>query len=200
MLLFAVISICILFIIALLHYQQHFQLICCTFKSLILKSRPSLYKTDSHITRTQMDILKSQNICSHICCCHLLKLDDDFDFFPSSFLFYILFKIILCILIIQVEILNYYDNTQETITDLLFGYSMKAYTQNSIYQLHKIQLISEEHIIHILIFILDHLLIYGIMISAVWESLFSFYRYYSTKYSINNYTLVSIKKLIFKFL
>lgn len=105
--------------------------------------------------------------------------------------------IILCLLIIIVEILNFlYVNNNETITDLLFGYSMESYHNNNIDRLHNVDSqIPNRNITYIL----DHILIYGIMLLSIWESLFSFYRYYTTFIATKKFQEASTSKVMKRF-
>ena len=134
-----------------------------------------------------------QTQCNPTCCCTLLPVDGEiFDFFPLSFLYYTIFMAFLCLLIITVEVMAYYDEQNELSTiDLIFGYSIESYHNHSVSRIH---VINAEHIV-------DYILIYSFMIFCVWQSLFSFYRYYSTLYSTRKFESHTTRKLFqaFKF-
>eukprot|EP01084_Bolivina_argentea_P048280 88972_1 len=201
MLLFTILAIGILSYTAYLHYKQHFisKKCCCSLpkrSSFNADNNHQDQDTDTQISIAQMKLTrKNRKSAFHFC--KLTKVDEEFNFFPTSFLFYLQFKILLCILIIIVEILNFSYNT-ESVIDLLFGYSIKSYQKNSLTQLHLHHNFKTDKLYGFIV-ILDHILIYGIMISNLWESLFSFFRYYSTVWSTTNNTIISTKKVVKKF-
>ena len=106
--------------------------------------------------------------------CSISPIDnEDFNFFPMSFLCYIIFTTLLCLVIISVKIMEY-RKTHQRIDDIIFGNNMifnqNSFNQNSISKLHTIN-ISDPTPLYI--YISDHIIIYGIMILAIWDSLFS---------------------------
>ena len=65
--------------------------------------------------------------------------------------------------------------------------------------LHRIPQNSTNTTNAVICFLLDYILVYGTMILAIWESLFSFYRYYTTKISSNTCQLVSTSQVLIRF-
>ena len=130
------------------------------------------------------------------CCCKLTQIDHDFTFFPISFLLYLLFTIGLCVILIIVEILEFYDSANHSVRKLLIG----SYTTHGLNQLHQISWANtQSYDDYITIRILDYVLIYGIMILSVWESSFSFFRFYTTVYCSINFYSIPTNKVLIKF-
>eukprot|EP01083_Nonionella_stella_P115992 344329_1 len=101
-------------------------------------------------------------------CTSIYSVDDDeFDFFPMSFLLYLTLLVMINILLIVIATV---DNT------LL---EMKPYP------------IQADHTLHIW----DYIFFYLILLLSAWVSLFSFYRYYTTLISMVYLETASTRKL-----
>eukprot|EP00485_Elphidium_margaritaceum_P002836 CAMPEP_0202699550 /NCGR_PEP_ID=MMETSP1385-20130828/12784_1 /ASSEMBLY_ACC=CAM_ASM_000861 /TAXON_ID=933848 /ORGANISM="Elphidium margaritaceum" /LENGTH=749 /DNA_ID=CAMNT_0049356525 /DNA_START=136 /DNA_END=2385 /DNA_ORIENTATION=- len=97
------------------------------------------------------------------CCCVLDSVDgEEFDFYPIAFLVYIGWMAVLSILVICAEV--WQDSTFEFEFKLDPGH-------HSMDDSHAIGV--NEHFI-------DYVLIYGVMVSSLAESFFSYYRFYTT--------------------
>eukprot|EP01083_Nonionella_stella_P189100 698588_1 len=203
MLVFVLVAILILTATAALHYNRHFRLrlrSCYTVETHNTSTR-NLPSAPPSLQNVRTRSASLQNIM-HVRrqCCYVWKGVDDqiFDFFPVSFLFYILLLIFLCILICIIEILTYLQSdSEETLTDLLFALSIKSNHAHSLFELHKIHLLEDEAPA---IYVLNLFLICGIMLVSCWESLFSFYRYYTTYQAIKTRPISScrvIKRFLF---
>eukprot|EP01084_Bolivina_argentea_P275355 469575_1 len=166
----------------LLHCTHHFE---CKYESC----NPT---TPHHISS---DISNQK-----ICCFRMQAINDQqFDFFPISFLIYVVFMLFLCTLIILSEILIYTnEHTNESIYDLLFTYTFQSYhiTKHPLFQLHNINIYNKS----ITIIILNLFLICSVLILATWESLFSWYRYYTTMIITKSFRKIPNKFVIKQFL
>eukprot|EP01084_Bolivina_argentea_P319804 554733_1 len=196
MLLVLLAALSILIFALVTHYNQHFQ-----FQRIesfqISKSVSSSHSRINTSSIRRLPKLSIDDKKYKLCCCMLLPVDGEtFDFFPMSFLLYLSFLTILCILIIIGRLLNYYYyKNNETAIDLLLGYSIQSLENNSIKSMLSMTTIKtgQDRI-------MDYILMYGIMISSVWVSLFSFYRYYTTlKATTKLVDKVSTKKILSKF-
>eukprot|EP01084_Bolivina_argentea_P096144 172851_1 len=203
MLLLVIVSLITLLCIAVLHYSQHFKLEYrgCFFQangtSILSMSIPAR-SPDLTTVRTRSvshNKLRRERPCKQ-CCCVLKSIDGQtFDFFPVSFLIYIIFLSFLSILIIFIDIINYKNiSNDENTVDLLFGYSAKTYHRQSLFALHSIDFT------HNKLYVLDLFLIFGIMFLSIWESLFSWYRYYTTYKSAKQMRETETKSVIKKFI
>eukprot|EP01083_Nonionella_stella_P245658 853612_1 len=84
-----------------------------------------------------------------------------FNFYPTSFLVYNIFNILLCIITIVIIIVNAVIKQQNTLVVL--------------FQINLHQTINKPINTEI------YVLMYGIMSLLIWESLYSFHRYYATR-------------------
>ena len=112
-------------------------------------------------------------------CCLIPRENEDFDFFPAAFLFYSIFLMLLSILVTTVQILDITTNGQTLTAATLF--SFRSNHQSLL--LHEVEINSAKDL-SITLCITDYALIYGVMVLALWQSLFSFYRYYTTMRSL----------------
>ena len=97
--------------------------------------------------------------------CRLSAIDgENFNFFPKSFYLYIIFNIILSLVVIM-------DGIVIDQNPFLFNYPIISNHDNSFTNFHSL---TTQNIF------MDYICIYGVMILSIWESLFSFFRYYST--------------------
>eukprot|EP01083_Nonionella_stella_P018273 50963_1 len=139
------IFICILIV----HYKSHFQ----------FNIRPR--RADGSLT----------DLNQH--CCAISSHDGThLNFYPKSFIWYIMLHILLCILIIISDVIvsDIRISEPNSIVAFLFTYPFKYYTYapnntNGIRNLNTIY---------------DYTIIYGVMLLSIWESLFSFWRYDTT--------------------
>ena len=82
---------------------------------------------------------------------------------------------LLCLLTVVVHILYVVVDEKTTV----------SHHRHSLNELHALSVRSAEDIM-ITVRVFDFILIYGIMVLALWESLFSFYRYYTTMHSLKS--------------
>eukprot|EP01084_Bolivina_argentea_P270019 459040_1 len=207
MLVLVIISFITLIFIAALHYSQHFKLLytgcfsntaSSSFLRATLPSTSPPLPTSVGTQSVSHDKLSRERSCKRNCC--VLKSIDgqEFDFFPVSFFIYTIFLSFLCILVMIIDIVNYKTNeNNESIIDLLFGYSADIYHNQSLLKLHSVHLFTDRTPF---IYVLDLFLIFGIMFLSTWESLFSFYRYYTTYKSAKKFQNVDTKSVIKKFI
>eukprot|EP01084_Bolivina_argentea_P011840 22166_1 len=180
MLVFVIIALLILILTLSLHFCQHFQCICkcCTGKTKSHHERTNAQLSVRNIEQQiQMNLLRRTNH-TNMKCCYSIEPLEEFDFFPMSFLWYITFVIILCLLTIITEVLKYFIYSEAT-----------RFINVSFIEIRKMNTIH----------ILDYIIIYGILILCLWASLFSFYRYLSTLNSATKLQSLSTKKLFKKF-
>eukprot|EP01084_Bolivina_argentea_P017017 31778_1 len=182
MLLLLTIGLVIITLILVLHYHQHFHLQCSRVQNI------SSFQTANQTEINIMQIVK----CKKLCFTLIPHDGEKYNLFPYSFLFYLAFMALLCIFIIITEVSEFFYNTtnNETVVDLLLGYSIESYHNNSFDRLHQIQGIH----------IMDYIVIYSIMLSCVWQSSFSFYRYYTMFFATKQLTTISTKKVMKTFL
>eukprot|EP01084_Bolivina_argentea_P017619 32876_1 len=177
-------SLVILVPTIILHCSQHFTVNLCR------KSKKSATTARELRTNSQTYNNNHSTKCSH---CLFIPVDDDFNFFPILFLYYVLFILSICVAIIALEITNslYTDNELN-----FYSFSLKSYRHHSIFELQQMQTAS----IHPLgIYICDFIIIYGILILSIWSSLFSFYRYYTTYLSTHQFTSISTHDVLLRF-
>ena len=122
---------------------------------------------------------RQQRVQQGFCCLLPREDDEDFDFFPAAFLFYSLFLMLLSILVMTVQILDITTNGHTLTAATLF--SSRSDHQSLL--LHEVEINSAKDL-SITLCITDYALIYGVMVLALWQSLFSFYRYYTTMRSL----------------
>eukprot|EP01084_Bolivina_argentea_P220543 373752_1 len=189
MLLYATVANVILCVTLLLHYTKHF-----AFKFVKRRQRTSLKQRTSTITNSinkdASILMKSNpiNLQRYYCKC-VAANDIELNFIPISFLFYIIFQLILCCLVMVVQMLDKnYTNHH------LFPAGESRHSSNSVFSIHRLHIPNYNKYS----FILNHLLIFGIMILSLWESLFTYYRFYSTFESARMQT-VSTKHVLKRF-
>lgn len=100
---------------------------------------------------------------------------EDMDFFPIAFLFYSLFVLLLSLSVTGVQILDTVTSGQTLTTTTLFSFQSNHET---LLKVHDVELNSAKDLYIALP------LIYGILLLALWQSLTSFYRYYTTMRSL----------------
>lgn len=120
------------------------------------------------------------------------KDDEEFDFFPGSFLWYQLFIIVLIslILIKFISISSMYNLSESVSMGMIKFHSNYSIFDNSSFY-------NNSNNGEYPITFIDWVIIYGIFILNNWESLFAFYRYYSTRQTMTSLELVE-RKTIFK--
>eukprot|EP01083_Nonionella_stella_P055270 145849_1 len=207
MLLLLVISLIILSVTLLLHYHQHFHIhniSPCTAK----QSTPSVMNKDMKDDAPPLD--RNGSFC--LCALRPRYEEDTYDFFPASFLYYLLFTIVLCALIITVDITDYYVTHDTLHYDILFDYSVQSFhrlggDKKLLFTLQSIHLSNIETSkstgwAGLFIKISDYILIHSVMLMVVWESLFSFYKYYTTNVilRLSNGETISTQVLASKFM
>lgn len=179
MLLFVGVALLILIPTIILHYSQHFRLSFYKtpkqslelFQVSSLPPSPQFPSSQPRV-RSESTIEQKHNIygnksyCFH---CSIKPVDgEEFNFFPMSFLCYLIFTFIICIVIIILEIIESIES--ENIN--LFPINIFNTDSHSIYKLHKMNM-SDPTSTSLWIYICDYIIIYGFMILALWESLFS---------------------------
>eukprot|EP01084_Bolivina_argentea_P302675 522483_1 len=160
-----IVAICLILVICtlFLHYGQHFK-----FQFIHLSDISAARSRSTSVALTTKDIIKNQKLKNKKCCCTIGSTDNqDYDFFPSSFCWYMIFMIFLCIvLIIKCCVLYMHNNKR----------------------------------IKLVLSITDYIIIYGMMIISVWESSFSFCRYFTTKMATTTCRLVSTNYILKRFI
>eukprot|EP01084_Bolivina_argentea_P268539 456143_1 len=206
MLLFATIAILILLSTISLHYFQHFKLVLCkriipliitrcsttSFAKTHTPNPNSSISTQSAITRRKSLTIEHNTIK----CCKLESVDDeDFNFFPISFLFYMMFILTICLAIIMSDIIQSINSNQNR---TILWYIIYEYTPGWESLQIKYFPINELHSIDVNIWF-DYIIIYGIMIASIWQSLFNFYRYYTTFLNTKDFQDIAISSILYKF-
>ena len=177
MLLLAISAFIILMGCLWIHYHQHFQF---SFTNNRFDENGPFSPSNATSRPRSFAVATSPRMNLHQNCCGLWpKENEEFDFFPASFLFYIMFLMLLCILTVVVQILYIVIDDEVNLSNLLFASPVQSHHMHSLNELHRIRVRTAEDI-YITVIVLDYILIYGIMLLALWESLFSFYRYYTT--------------------
>eukprot|EP01084_Bolivina_argentea_P275795 470440_1 len=184
----AIVAIIFLAFCSLVHFGSHFTFRKClkTRKSnyssrRILPNKTTKMKHNNNSNNNSNEIILehmySRCICQKGQNCIIPVDEENFDFFPVSFVSYILFIIIITSLILY-----------------------KLYTTNNNepfrHNIHKFNASNISLMAHNKYDIIDWILTYSMIILSIWDSLFSFYRYYTTMYCAVNFSLVSIKTTI----
>ena len=115
---------------------------------------------------------------------------------------------LLCIILICKFFLDPAFNEIEQPQDILLSnkvvrnlhYNHNLPSMDSLHTIPHYQTDSTKNYTALICFILDYILVYGTMTLSIWESLFSYYRYYTTKISSNSCQLVSTSQVLFRFL
>eukprot|EP01084_Bolivina_argentea_P027095 50374_1 len=209
MLLCAIIAVFILTSIWVIHYFHHFTFVLCEYKY------NAMSKSDSKITKIDMKHIRMQRTIStdfesipkqisilqlgtdrtklqkkRKCLCKLEALNgESFNFFPLSFTIYIMFLISLCILIIINEAIQNSVNSSQ----ILYQFSIKSYHENSMNSINSLNLNNNTNLV---IYIIDYILLYGVMITLIWQSLFNFFRYYTTLKTATNLEVISTNTVL----
>eukprot|EP01083_Nonionella_stella_P163035 535761_1 len=222
MLLILILSVFILLITLSLHYSQHFRfhVSICTPKPEELELDVSMdvaSPTPHNLTkpRTPQRTPRTPTPQSHTrkggsFCCRLRPKDegDNYDFFPTAFLYYLLFMLFLICLIIAIDIISYYSGHATLHYDILFDYSIQSYhdfevNQRSLFAFKSIYLSNTQHPVgwvQLFLKISDYILIHSAMCLFIWESLFSFYKYYTTNVIVRKYQIVSTQAIASRFM
>ena len=117
-------------------------------------------------------------------------------FFPLSFLFYILFLLFLALLAFAVQTTVLLSNHQWTVSSLFLPFPLHSDHQHSVFELHGINLDPHAHRISFSLFIADYILIYGVMVLSLWDSLFSFYRHFTTMRTLRALEVPTTSKVL----
>lgn len=154
------------------------------------------------------EFFKTQSINCQSC---IIPVDEEnFDFFPVSFVSYLIFIIIITGFILykllEIEVYNNhyssyteldcinnmistliskYKTTESFLTFNLSHYNVKYenimdYNKDDMFKSH----------------VIDWIIMYCMIILSLWDSLFSFYRYYTTMYCAKKFILLSTKTII----
>eukprot|EP01084_Bolivina_argentea_P313605 543094_1 len=178
MLLLLVISVFIIILFIIIHFSQHFKFSSCNDEILIEKqitfdrntiiNHNELNQHYIFFSRYCSDI---QNCTSRLHCCCGIRDNQEFDFFPIAFLFYMIFIFCSCILIA----LRYICNEEI----YWIGYSNNTFIFHNIIHLQYTEITA----MSLSLSEMDWFIYICIFISMIWETLFSFYRYYTTMIS-----------------
>eukprot|EP01084_Bolivina_argentea_P052268 96006_1 len=200
MLLSVIIALIILSTSLLLHYFQHFKILCCKRKSQRRKSH------DTISTGSRLSITGELN--KYDCVTMVTRDDEEFDFFPAAFFYYLTFQILLCLLIITLDIITYSNTYNKLHSDLLFTYTIPTLhhinnVKNSLFTYHhKVQVSNFNQVneYQLIINISEYILCYSVMLLLLWESLFSFYKYYTTLFVVLHCKIASTKAVTMRFM
>eukprot|EP01084_Bolivina_argentea_P170044 294678_1 len=185
------ISAFIMIICILIHYSQHFRFRSCK-EEVILFRKQSTFDKDSIIDRTphtKTEIMLSR--CLQECklnCCIGVKNNEEFDVFPAAFLIYMIF-----ILIVTGLIILRYITAESNI-------SYTIITPNSSpTNLGNLTILVTSMTKLTLSIYLDWIIYISIFVTTIFESFFSFYRYYTT-ISSQHFYIPNITAVIKSFL
>ena len=118
--------------------------------------------------------LKIHTTIQNNCHCCLEGVDDDtFDFFPISYLLYNIYIIMLSILILCKYLLLSTDEMSLFNTNHRHNHNYNE--------------------------IIDWIIVYSLILLSIWESLFNFYRFYSTYYASKKVQILASYKIMIKF-
>eukprot|EP01084_Bolivina_argentea_P173662 300816_1 len=188
MLLFIIIALVIMIPTIMLHYSQHFTLQCgCNKLPTMIENNSS--ETRQHNARASSTFVVKKHARKVKCCCTLLPVEEDFNFFPISFLYYMIFLVVFYVLMMILHIMDY-----DTLSfHIIYYESMQWYNTHSITDLHHGHGL-HHHTHSTFIYVGDMIIIHGVLLISIWNSLFLFYRYYtmfvSTK-SLQEITMIS---------
>ena len=150
------------------------------------------------------EFFKTQSINCQSC---IVPVDDEnFDFFPVSFVSYLIFIVIITGFILyklfEIEVNNnHYTSYSEwdCIKNMISALISKYKTNESFLKLNLSHFgikydydkddMFKSHLI-------DWIIMYCMIILSLWDSLFSFYRYYTTMYCAKKFVLLSTKTII----
>ena len=204
----SILSIIILILCFIMHWRLHFITNICCFKFNCLKSKLKIIKSlslshriSSYNLRSkaklsrmdssfQMEIMKKTTLIDMKCCAIKLPIiprDKAFGFFPIAFIFYIIYIIFLCGIIISKYINNNNNNKLKCMSPFILN--------NNNNKMNRITNIFENMKMNNN----DYVIIYGLLILSLWETLFFYHRYYSTKYCAKYLGFVSLKRVLYKF-
>eukprot|EP01083_Nonionella_stella_P189503 700905_1 len=172
-----IVACALLIVVSILsiHYCQHFKLI---FKTCNSTDHTRRYRTNSaSVMEAQFNMLRTTP-CQFRCCLTFVPVDDEeFDFFPVSFLFYLVFMTALFLMLVIAEILHITHHAKE------------EWHQYPLFTLQRMNAVS----------IIDYILVYSTMMLFIWVSLFAFYRYYTTFILMQTMQRTSNKPLFIRF-
>lgn len=185
----------------LLHFNQHFQFRACIKRKRSISYRSSIpilstpkpphhqaTTTDIENVMISQELFKTQTICQSF----ITPVDDEtFDFFPAAFPPYLIFLILFIFLIFyklfKIEMNKYYYHYDDeyytemqcikNIINIFFDYQYDIKYKNNKQ-------------------IIDWIIMYFMIILSLWDSLFSFYRYYTTYYCAKKFYLLSTKTIL----
>eukprot|EP01084_Bolivina_argentea_P145816 255487_1 len=180
MLLIVTTSIMIISLCILLHYSQHFRCQSCNanhhrqFNTNRLKNMFTSDARSSSITRASIKTPLAEALTFRFHWCCTTNADEEFDFFPLSFLLYMIYILILSCLILFKYI------CEETTAFNSYYHNDTSYHIYNIY----ITKLTFNHIFHTssinLSSYIDWIIYILIIFAMIWESLFGYYRYYTT--------------------
>eukprot|EP01083_Nonionella_stella_P112224 329880_1 len=177
--------LCILLSLVL-HFRQHFKCqSCCpsTSGKMVVSSRSSsLRPRSSSLAQMAINVKESRLQC--LCGTHD---GDDFDFFPMAFFLYLILIIFICLLLSARFVMMYMNDAwHESVVRIIYP---------SIDDLTTISFESNDNEQLLMMFI-DYAVIYLTMVMSLMESLFNFYRFYTTLMTTKKLILVTTQDVI----
>mmetsp|Transcript_56027 Transcript_56027/g.93368 ORF Transcript_56027/g.93368 Transcript_56027/m.93368 type:complete len:926 (-) Transcript_56027:42-2819(-) len=173
-----------------LHFRQHFRFQSC-FKPK--RSRSGSHGVMPILRRTftpTLDIHHTRSRCQSL----IVPVDDEeFDFFPVSFVSYLIFLVFVCALILYQAFHSPYSELVHLrymfndVTRNFTGWSA-FWSVNSMHH-YDTRYQSGNNA-------LDWILMYAVVMLSMWDSLFSFYRYFTTLYSSTKFETLSLSGVV----
>jgi len=177
-------SLIVLFSCLLHHARQHFMCSCCADINKKRRRRRAFNNTSSH---NEFEFILFA-LCADKTCpkCKLFQANDDnFDFFPISFLWYLVYTLVLTLTILCHCFYRYeaYGNQPRSFSD---SHPSSSFVHTStIY-------VEFDHV--------DFLTLYATLILSLWDALFAFYRFYTTYVISTRFEEASAANLVIYFL
>eukprot|EP01084_Bolivina_argentea_P131355 231868_1 len=185
----ALLTVAVILLISckILHFTQHFRLQSCWMSSVSINMNrtPS---TSTSSTKISTITHHKQRPCRCIC----VAIDDEeYDFFPMAFLLYLVSLIIISVIItIRLILINFSDN---------FDFTGLKHRNMNHSQTHSIHISQYSGSTQLICLYIDWILIYGVMFLSLFESLLSFYRYYTTLVTTKYLRLLTTMDILKKF-
>eukprot|EP01083_Nonionella_stella_P002338 6739_1 len=185
------ISLFILSCTLLLHYYRHFKLVICA------KLPPILSTNRNSSTRSSLKVSKDQlpGQCALTrpywcrCCCSLAPIEESetYNFFPTSFLCFIILQIAICALLLCLDTITEHHHILSLFTHHPSWRAIGSSFHSSASDLS-------------FVIASDYILMHSVMIVSIWESLFPFYKFYTTYKVVSNMQTVSPKHVMIRFM
>eukprot|EP01083_Nonionella_stella_P296007 1005708_1 len=99
-----IVAILLLIACKIWHFMQHFRLQSCWVPSSSIGRDRS---RSTSILSSSSSIISALENKRNPCRCICIPDDEEFDFFPAAFFYYLTFQILLCLLIITLDIITY---------------------------------------------------------------------------------------------